>query len=120
MTVYMIGVDRSLDPLVRLVNSSNETILSCDDAGVDSLCAPGSSSMVGSMVSRTSGRQAQGDEFDSMLVVATTTLTNLDFTRELYLNFLMTSFNQRTNGEYTVAFHVGIGDPSGSQGNPDF
>lgn len=120
MTVYMIGVDRSLDPLVRLVNSSNETILRCDDAGVDALCAPGSSSLVGSTVSRTSGRQAQGDELDAMLVVATTTLTSLDFTRELYLNFLMTSFNQRTNGEYTVAFHIGIGDPGDPQGNPDF
>ena len=109
-TVYMIGLEASIDPLTRLVDSDAQELLSCDDAGT-SLCAEGSTTLTNSFLSRSRNRTAQADNLDAMLVVPTTTLTELDFSTELFLNFLMTSFRQSTFGEYLVAFHIGISEP---------
>lgn len=109
MTVYMIGVERSVDPLIRLVDSDSQDILSCDDAG--SRCDDGSSSLENSFVSRTRNRSADADNLDAMLFIPTTTLTELDFSEPVPMRFLMTSFRQSTFGEYLVAFHIGIAEP---------
>ncbi len=108
-TIYMVGTDNSVDPFVRLVDTESNEILSCDDAGT-SLCADGSSSLDSFFVSRSNARFADADGLDAMLVVPTTTLTDVDFSQELFLNFLMTSFQQSTFGEYLVAFHMGFGE----------
>lgn len=109
-TVYMIGVDASVNPLVRLVDPDSNEILSCDDAGNTNRCSAGSLPMDSAFVTRNNGRFADADESDSMLVIPTTTLTDVDFSQDLSLRLLMTSFSQDTFGEYLVAFHMGFGD----------
>lgn len=114
LSAYMFAVDRTLDPVMRLVSADNEVLLECDDAGSASFCMEGTSDLASSNVSRTRGRETPSATNNAMLVVPTRQLTDLDFSEELYLNFLMTSFDG-SQGEYAVAFHFGIGTtPSGS------
>ncbi|GAB4527023.1 MAG: hypothetical protein OHK0046_44420 [Anaerolineae bacterium] len=115
MSVYMLATERTLDPLIRLIDADRNTVLSCDDAGNDDICEPGSSSLGGSFVSRASNARTPSGNTNAMLVVPTTQLTADEFTGDLFLNFLMTSFDGAT-GQYVVAFHIGTGNtpPAGS------
>ena len=109
LSLYMIGVDNSIDPYMSLFDyDESEQLITCDDAGT-SLCQEDTTSLSGFSVSRTNGREANGDNLDSMLLLATTTLTDIEAGDNLFLPFLMTTYQQNTTGEYLVAFHIGIG-----------
>ena len=113
LSVYMISVTDALDPLMYLADSNYDvateddgTFIYCDDAG-DAACWGSTSSLVGSSVSRTRNRSVPGGNLDSMLQIPLQEFSALDFDEgPWYLTFVMTSFEQRTAGDYVIAFHA--------------
>lgn len=108
-TTYMISVVSSFDPLLFLADDSNVALVDgdgvsilCDDAGDARLCWGNSSSLVGSYVSRSANRQLGGGQFDSMMSLALT-----DDLAGFVFRYVMTSYGS-SEGDYVVAFHLGI------------
>ncbi|MBZ0293949.1 MAG: hypothetical protein K8L99_15395 [Anaerolineae bacterium] len=116
LTVYMISVTDDLDPLIARINSdlsyvtdSNGDQVYCDDAGNASLCWGQSSSMTGSYVTRRGSQRLGGFGADAMLSIPLDGV-QLDPDPDLrFLNYVMSSFEQSTFGDYVLAFHIGIG-----------
>jgi hypothetical protein len=111
VTMYAISVTDALDPLINLVDEDGDVIedeegndIYCDDAGSEALCWGESESLDSSFVSRTGDRTLGGYELDSML-----SLPVEGIEPGLYFNYLVTSYNNTTTGDYVVAFHIGIG-----------
>jgi microcompartment protein CcmK/EutM len=121
LTVYMISVTDALDPLIaridsdfNVVNDTNGNAIVCDDAGDTSLCWGDSSPLSGSYVTRRGNQKLGGFGSDAMLSLPLTGMV-LDPDPDLrFVNYLMTSYQQSTFGDYVLAFHVGIG---GAKGN---
>jgi hypothetical protein len=102
VTAYMISRDTNLDPYMTIVDASNNPLLVCDDAGSGS--CDGQSSMLGSSyISQRNGTLLAGYDLDAMLSVP---LTGISSDGSQYLNYLMTSYNQNTYGQYVIAFHM--------------
>ncbi len=118
-TVYMISVTNRFDPYIsmitadydKLFDDSGNQIWYCDDAGT-TLCYGDSITMTGSYVSRTADRFLGGFGLDAML-----TLPIGPGDEFAYLNFLMHSSGNQTYGDYLVAFHMGIGNPTNFAGD---
>lgn len=117
LSVYMITRGQSrVDPLIYMVDADFNVItdsdganISCDDAGT-TLCWGDSVDLSDSSVTINTGT-LPGWQYDAMLMLP---LDNFvpDEDRSLnFVNFLMTSYQQQTLGEYLLAFHFGIGDP---------
>lgn len=124
LTVYMISVTDDLDPLISriepdydLVYDDANNIVGCDDAGDAARCWGQSSSLGNSFITRTNGRQLPGISTDAMLSIPLDGVTldpDPDFR---FLNYLMTSYQQSTFGDYVLAFHIGLSEgSSGSSG----
>ncbi|NUN03980.1 MAG: hypothetical protein HUU41_22980, partial [Bryobacteraceae bacterium] len=113
LIVYMIGNGRSLDPLMGVVNSDiteyitdgEDNPLRCDDAGNPEYCWGESNSLVGFNLSGPSGLNLNGDAQDAMLMVSPRSAANGNFE---HLLFLMTSYNNETQGDYTLIFIMGV------------
>ena len=112
-SVYMISVTDRLDPYISAVDSNwdyygdekGNQIWYCDDAG-SAFCYGESYPMTGSYVSRTANRYLGGYGLDAMLNIP------LEPGDEFFtVNFLMHSASFRTQGDYLVAFHMGIANP---------
>jgi hypothetical protein len=114
VTVYAIADTDSLDPLIRLINTDYETILDedgaqvyCDDAGSDSLCWSGAvDNLDGSYVDIANG------EF-SLAIYDSDAILSIPLDADYaggYFNFLVTSYEQSTYGDYTMVFHIGVGE----------
>jgi hypothetical protein len=121
VTAYMITVTDQLDPLMflgdedlNIVQDGSGADVYCDDGGDTQRCWGESSNLAGQYISRTQGRELGGFGFDAML-----SLPTADVTPDLFFNFVMTSYQQATFGDYLVAFHMGIGDAGGSGGKPN-
>ena len=113
--VYMLAVNEALDPLLKLIDAEGTTIFSCDDAGDPDFCDDESAvSLASSYVSRTQNRQTPGGALDAMVTLPTSTMTDMDFAGGLFFNFVMSSFELNTVGDYVVGFNVVIGDESES------
>lgn len=114
ITVYAIADTDALDPLVRLIDPDFETILDendepvyCDDAGNESLCWSGEvNNLDGSYVDIANGEyQLAIYTSDSILAIP----LEEDYAGG-YFNFLVTSYEQSTFGDYTMVFHIGVGE----------
>jgi hypothetical protein len=113
LTVYMLARTTDLDPLIfrgdenlRALTDQSGSEISCDDAGNASLCYGESSSLSNSFISTSEG-QLPGFEFDAMLSLPLAGV-QLNSDPELnFYNFVMTSYQQRTQGQYVLAFHIG-------------
>lgn len=109
LTVYMIGRETQLDPFVVVYDVFADGVMQdrrgdfvyCDDAGTD-ICWGTSGTLSGSQIS-TGSRTITADELDAMLRLPLNTLD------EDLLVFLMTSYEQATNGQYIIAFHFATG-----------
>ena len=118
VTAYMISVTNALDPLMFLGDENLNVIeldgeqVYCDDGGDTSRCWGDSSSMNGTFVSRTQGRQLGGFGLDAML-----SLPTQSGMEDLFFNLVMTSYNQSSFGDYLIAFHIGIGNVSSGPGS---
>lgn len=115
LTTYMLATTNALDPFMYVstngqiaTDDSNNTI-ACDDAGNSTRCYGQSFNLSNSSVSTLNGN-LPGGQFDAMLQIDTTG-TSLNANPENnFLQFVMTSFDQTTVGQYVVAFHIGISD----------
>jgi hypothetical protein len=113
LSVYMIATTNALDPFMYLstngqiaTDNSNTPIL-CDDAGNNARCYGQSFNLSGSSVTTLNGNLG-GGQYDAMLQIDTTG-TSLNANPENnFLQFLMTSYEQTTLGQYVVVFHMGI------------
>jgi|GEM_PF-1042515 len=117
--IYMISVTNRFDPYISAIDEEGNyygdekgnQIWYCDDAGSGS-CYGESYNMNGSYVSRTANRTLGGFGFDAMLMLP------IESGWEFYTQyFLMQSSGFRTQGDYLIAFHMGIGNPSGGAGD---
>jgi hypothetical protein len=113
VTVYAIA-NSDLDPLIRLIDTEYETILDeddaqvyCDDAGSDSLCWSGAvDNLDGSYVDIANG------EF-SLAIYDSDAILSIPLDADYaggYFNFLVTRYDETTSGEYTMVFHIGVGE----------
>lgn len=125
VTVYMLTRGQSsVDPLIIQVDGNMNALqdaqgndIYCDDAGDPSLCYAPSTSLANSSVTIATG-ELPGWQYDAMLEVPLQGLQLSSDPANNYYNFLMTSYQQQTQGEYLLVFHVGVGDAgsSGSKG----
>jgi hypothetical protein len=112
LAVYMLAVRNDLDPFMQFVDSDRKVItlddgtrVQCDDSSNEDLCWGESSDLSDSNIGRTPGAPT-----DSMISIVLDGFP-LESDPELnYFNYLMTSYEQASTGDYLVAFHVGIGD----------
>ncbi|MEL6407732.1 MAG: PPC domain-containing protein [Chloroflexota bacterium] len=106
-TAYMFSVPNGFDPFIFLSDGNLDPIIdgngdevSCDDAG--SICWGDSENLSRSFVSRSDGREVEGENLDAMLTIPID-----ESFLGINLNFIMTRFGS-TEGEYVVAFHMGV------------
>jgi hypothetical protein len=121
LTLYMLTRGTSgVDPLMFLANSATDltpAVISgqqvlCDDAG-GSNCFGNNVRLDNYNVTIATGT-LPGWQYDAMLSVPLTGLS-LDANRlNNYLTFVMTSFNQQTEGQYLLVFHIGTAPVSGT------
>ena len=121
LTVYMISRTTDLDPYIfrgdedlAVISDDNGFDYFCDDAGNSTLCYGQSSSLDGSFVSTAEG-QLPGFQYDSMLSLPLDGVelnSDPDFN---FYNFVMTSFNQSSQGQYVLAFHIGTAPSAGTE-----
>jgi hypothetical protein len=107
LAVYMMASSRGLDALVRLVDEDDEVLAECDDGGNTAVCDGTSFDLGTSSVTTISGTTPTLST-NPMLIFPTTTLTDLDWTRNYFLTFLMSSFGGSA-GNYVIAFHFSTG-----------
>lgn len=110
-SAYMISTTNGLDPYIAMIDSeynflkesgSKGNYLACDNAGYS--CWGESYDLSNYYVSRSGGRAVPGGAYDAMLRMPVQSGSEWNF-----LNFLMRSAGMNSFGDYTVAFHVGIG-----------
>jgi hypothetical protein len=121
LTVYMLTRGQSgVDPLLYLANSARDLTpaviggsqVLCDDAG-GSNCYGNHVRLDNYNVTIATGT-LPGWQYDAMLSIPLAGL-QLDANRlNNYLTFVMTSFNQQTEGQYLLVFHMGTVPVSGS------
>ncbi len=128
LTLYMLTRGQSaVDPLIYMVDADFNVItddqgnqIGCDDAGNPELCWGDSIDLSDYSITIDTGT-LPGWQYDAMLMLPLDGFVP-DADREFnFFNFLMTSFQNQTQGEYLLAYHFGIGDPvpvgtSGSNG----
>ncbi len=120
ISAYMISVTSGLDPIMKIMDENDnvfqfddDSYFACDDAGNLELCWGESYSLVGSYVSRTSGRQLPGGELDAMMVIPIEEL-GLGPDEDAYLNWKMSSSGNGTTGDYVVVYHLGTAAAGGT------
>jgi hypothetical protein len=118
LSMYMLTRGQSgVDPLMYLANDIsdlspaviNGAEISCDDAGT-SLCWNTGSSLENSSVTIATGRLPSW-QYDSMLSIPINGLTLDPNAANNYFTFVMTSYQQSSEGQYLLAFHMGITTP---------
>jgi hypothetical protein len=108
LTVYMIGAETQLDPLVHLTDNSLNVWLdtegiaiNCDDGGTNT-CWGTSSDLSTTQIMRGSSGALRADNRDAMLSLP---IQDLD---PQPMTFVMSSYNRETTGLYAIAFHMGL------------
>ncbi len=118
MTIYMLAAERGLDPFIGWVTDfenfefftdNDDNPIYCDDGGNSNTCWGESESLEGSTISTTGG-DVDGGPFDSMLSVDLSGFADLDFENEgpFVLNFLLSSYNGESTGNYVAIFPFGV------------
>jgi hypothetical protein len=114
LSIYMIAKVEKLDPFMQLTDADNKVIVlddgtrvECDNAGTKS-CWGDSEDLSDSYVSDVPGEGIPGGSVDAMMTIPIADATVDKDPNNNWFNFLMTSVNQRTFGEYIVAFHMGV------------
>lgn len=112
VTAYMVGRETALDPFLRAVDPEDWSIfltddadgeIACDDAGTP-LCWGASQPLDGASLT-LGARTVAGDEFDAMLQLDPRTAYQSDLER---LGLLLSSYDQRTAGQYVLVLHMGL------------
>lgn len=119
LTAYMLtrgtsGVDplfyvRDAATLEPIADNRGNFLYWCDDAGNPSLCTGDSVRLDNYSVTIATGT-LPGWQYDAMLSLALEdTLLSAD-RGENYLTFVATSYQQRSQGQYLLVFHIGTAD----------
>jgi hypothetical protein len=120
LTLYMLTRGQSgVDPLLFLANSAADLTpaviggrqVLCDDAG-GSNCYGSHVRLDNYNVTIATGT-LPGWQYDAMLSLPLTGLALSADRLDNYLTFVMTSFNQQTEGQYLLVFHFGTAPVSG-------
>jgi hypothetical protein len=119
LSVYMLSAGGDLDAYIEFVDSDNNVIVldegervECDDAGDTDSCWGESYDLSRARVGNT-----RGHDTDSMMSIYLEGFP-LDPDPEFnYFNYLMTSYEQASFGDYIVVFHLGVGDSEGTTDN---
>jgi hypothetical protein len=119
LTVYMISRTTDLDPLIyrgdenlEIISDDSGVDFYCDDAGNAELCYGESADLSNSFVSTLEG-DLPGYERDAMLSLPLNGVQLNEDPDFNFYNFIMTSYQQETQGEYVLAFHVSTAAGSG-------
>ncbi len=112
LSVYMLSKGGNLDSYIEFVDGDDNVIVldegervECDDAGDRTTCWGESSDLNDAQVGNTRGRDT-----DAMMSINLDGFP-LDPDPEFnYFNYLMTSYDQASFGDYIVVFHIGVGD----------
>jgi hypothetical protein len=122
LSVYMISFDTDLDSFIYrgdenldVLADANGNDIYCDDAGNTELCY-GSSEALGSSFVSTAAGELPGYERDAMLSLPIDQLELSDDPDLNFFNFVMTSYNQESQGHYALTFHMGTAPSGGSGG----
>ena len=114
LNIFMISKVQELDPFMQLVHADNTVVtlddgsrVECDNAGTKS-CWGDSQDLSDSYVSDGPNQGIPGGSVDSMMSISLDGMTLDKDTNNNWFNFLMTSANQRTFGEYIVVFDIGV------------
>jgi hypothetical protein len=123
LTVYMISTTNNLDPLINLVDANLNTLtdnsnaqIACDDAGDSAHCWGQSASLSNSFVTFQNGSQLAnlpGGQYDAMLSLDLTGMSLNSDPSQNFFNFLMTSYQKQTLGQYVMVFDIGVGGGAG-------
>lgn len=112
LSVYMVAVANSLNPMLyihdgdgNVLNDTDDNPIYCDDAGYSDYCWGASDVLNSSYVTRTRGRLLRTDEFDAMLHLPISDVTDASLDDSVYYDLAMTS--SQGSGDYVLAFHVG-------------
>jgi hypothetical protein len=112
LTTYMLTRGTSgVDPLMYLADGDNVAVdgsgvdIICDDAGTTS-CWGSSTALDNYNVTINTGT-LPGWQYDSMLSLSLDGLQLNTNTNENYYTFYMTSYQQQSEGQYLVVFHIG-------------
>lgn len=123
LDVYMITRGQSgVDPLVYMPDADGNIMtdrdglsIACDDAGNAELCYGDSVRLDNYSVTINSGT-LPGWEYDAYITLDISRFTLSDDPDENVLPFLMTSYQNQTEGQYLVVFHMGIGETAARPG----
>jgi len=114
LNVYMLTKGKKLDPLLQLVHADNTvwelddgTVMECDNAG-DTSCWGSNEDLSDSFVTTVDNEEIAGTSNDAVMSVPLDGITLDENPDNNFFNFLMTSVNQRTFGDYVVVFHIGV------------
>lgn len=114
LNIYMIAKVQELDPFMQLVHADNTVVelddgtrVECDDAGTNS-CWGESTDLSDSYVSDAPNSGIPGGSVDAMMNISLEGMTLDSDPDNNWFNFLMTSTDQRTFGDYIVVFHMGV------------
>lgn len=112
LTIYMIALSESLDPLIQVATGSYKPILfegqplACDDAGTLACYDKGASFAEETTINTKT--TIAPNYLDAALTLSADIIEQVQTARG-NLVVLMSSFNQQTQGEYMVVLHVTIG-----------
>jgi len=119
LTLYMISTTNDLDPLIYMVDSSGNSIkdnsgnpIACDDAGDTRVCSGQSSPLSNSFVTFQNGNQLKqlpGGPKDAMLSLPLAGMNLSSDRSSNFFNFLMSSYQRQTTGQYVLVFDIGVG-----------
>lgn len=124
LTAYMLSRGGNLDPLMyvsdleyNILSDGDGNEISCDDSGNSSLCWGTAVSLDGYWVSLEAG-MLPGAGFDSMLSLGVSG-SQIDAPGQILFQYMMTSYQQQTQGQYVLVFHIGTtGSGGGSRPGP--
>jgi hypothetical protein len=117
LTVYMLTRgDGRVDPLMYLAAPGTANIATdragvqivCDDSGTTS-CYGSNTRLDNYNVTIATGT-LPGWQYDAMLTLPINTLTLSSDRSQNYYTYYMTSYQNRTQGQYLLVFHIGIRD----------
>lgn len=112
LTVYMISESSGFDPYFYLSDTNYNvwtddqgSEVRCDDAGSPALCWGESEDLSSSFVTLANGSRLPGFQYDAMMSIALDGLIP-ENNVPIYLNFVMTSYQQQSSDRYVLVFHA--------------
>lgn len=122
LSVYMVAVTNSVDPFMAMIDADynyredvDGNTIYCDDASDANLCWSGPYDVRNSYVTRRGNQRLPLYDTDSILTMRLDDVTLDSNPDNNFFNFIMTTYQQSTFGDYVIAFHAGVDDGTNIQ-----